>query len=98
VAYTLAITNTGLITDSFNVAVSPGSAFINTVEPATISNLVPQASALVTLTVTLPLAASPGTRETATVTVTSSGDPTQQATALISTTVAYMLRLLLVMR
>jgi thermitase len=98
VAYTLAITNTGLITDSFNVAVSPGSVFSNTVEPAIISDLVPQAGALVTLTVTLPPAAVPGTRETATVTVISSGDPTTQATATFSTTASYQLRLLLLLR
>jgi thermitase len=98
VTYTLAITNSGVITDSFTLAVSPGLTFSNAVEPAAIGSLAPDASAPAIITVTIPPDAARGTRETAIVTVTSSGDAAQQATAIFTTTVAYRLLLLLVFR
>jgi uncharacterized membrane protein len=80
------------------VAVSPALAFTTTIEPASISNLRPWASAPVTLTVAIPPTAPEGTRETARVTVTSDSDPTLIVTATLTTTAAYTLLLLLMFR
>jgi thermitase len=98
VTYTLTVSNTGVLTDSFTVTVNSGSPFTNTVAPASISNLAPFANAPVTLTVAIPQGAASGTQDPALITVTSSGNGAQWATATITTTVPYTTILPLVFR
>ncbi len=98
VTYTLSVTNTGILTDSFTVTVSSGIAFANAVETASTGSLAPFASAPVTVTVTVVPLALPGTTETASVTITSGGDATQQAGASLKTVVPYAYRLIFLFR
>jgi thermitase len=98
ITYSLTVTNAAIISDSFTVTVSAGAPFTNTVSPALISALAPNASAPVTVTVTSPPGAARGSEDIAQVTVTSMVSPTLQASATLTTAVPYILRLLLVFR
>jgi hypothetical protein len=84
VTYTLMVTNTGNITDTFNVAVS-GNAW-TTNAPATVGPVAAGASATFQVTVTVPTNALAGASDTVTVTVTSQGDPTKSAQSSLTTT------------
>jgi subtilisin family serine protease len=98
VTYTLTVSNTGIFTDSFTVAISPGVEFTHTATPASITNLAPFATAPVTITAAIPHAVAQGTTEIASVTVTSDGDITQQAAATFTTVVPYMYILIYIFR
>jgi uncharacterized repeat protein (TIGR01451 family) len=84
VNYTLTLTNTGNISDTFGVVVS-GNTWPTTA-PATIGPLDPSASQAVTIAVTVPSSATGSSTDTATVTLTSQGDNTQSGITTLSTT------------
>jgi subtilisin family serine protease len=97
VTYTLMVTNTGNITDTFNVAVS-GNAW-TTNAPATVGPVAAGASATFQVTVTIPTGVTGADSDTATVTVTSRGDNSKTAQATLTTRrVLYRLFLPVVMR
>jgi hypothetical protein len=84
VAYTLTVSNTGQYQDDYTLSVSSGwTAQLSTL---TLTDLEPQASATVILSVTVPQGASGGDADTATVTVQSATDAavTDQAQATTS--------------
>ena len=85
VTYTLMVTNTSNgPADTFDVAVS-GETWTTTV-PAVVGPLDPGQSAMVDVSVAIPVSASGGDQDVATCTVTSQGDPTQSAQATMTTT------------
>ncbi len=84
VAYALQVTNTGNITDTFNVAVSGNSW--TTTAPGTVGPLAAGADVDMDVMVTIPESAAGGETDVATVTVTSQGDDTQWATSTLTTT------------
>ena len=85
VTYTLMVTNTSNgPADTFDVAVS-GETWTTTV-PAVVGPLDPGESAMVDVSVAIPVSASGGDQDVATCTVTSQGDPTQSAQATMTTT------------
>ena len=88
VTYTLMLTNTGNATDSFTLTVSAGITFTNNILPPFISNLAPNASARVTVTVSIP-SSLPGASvsDIAIVTAQSANDPAKTAVATLTTTV-----------
>jgi subtilisin-like proprotein convertase family protein len=94
ITYTLAVTNTGNINDTFSVAVS-GNAFA-TNAPANIGPLAPGASTTFDVAVTIPLTATNGTSDTAVVTLTSQGDGVTSATSTLTTGTSFKLNLPLV--
>ncbi|MGC9084415.1 MAG: DUF7507 domain-containing protein, partial [Anaerolineae bacterium] len=97
VTYTLTVTNTGNITDTFDVALS-GNAW-PTGAPTTVGPIAAGASATFQVTVTIPTGVTGANTDTATVTVTSQGDNTKQAQATLTTSrVLYRLFLPLVTR
>jgi len=97
VTYTLTITNTGNITDTFTVTVS-GNAW-TTVAPATVGPLAAGENTSFQVTVTIPTGLAGADTDTATVTVTSQGDNTKSAQAVLTTTrIPYRLFLPLVMK
>ncbi len=85
VSYTLDVTNTGNVTDSFSVNVS-GNLW-STSAPASVASLAAGATTQITVDVSIPTGASPGDSDTATVTLTSLGDAGQSAAASLTTTV-----------
>lgn len=85
VSYTLDVTNSGNVTDSFNVAVA-GNLWI-TNAPASIAALAAGATTQIAVDVSIPAGASPGDSDTATLTITSQGDAGQSAAASLTTTV-----------
>ena len=84
VNYTLHVTNTGNVPDTFTVAVA-GNAWTTTA-PATVGPLAPGASADLTVQVAIPAGASNGATDAATVTVTSQGDGTELDSSVLTTT------------
>ncbi len=89
VTYALAVSNTGVVTDSYTVTSSSGAIFTTTITPDFISDLAPATAAPVTVTVAISDTASRGASEVDTVTMTSQSLPGIQATAALTTTVPY---------
>jgi hypothetical protein len=83
VTHTLWMTNTGLATDTFNVAVS-GNGWATTV-PATAGPLGPGLSGSIAVAVTIPATAAGNAADVATVVATSQGDSSKSATATLTT-------------
>ena len=96
VTYTLAVTNTGNVSDIYTVLVS-GNAFGAT-SPSNVGPLGAGAATTFHVVVTIPPATLGGTLDTANVKVTSQGDPSKFANASLTTTVAYSVYLPLVLR
>jgi hypothetical protein len=85
VSYSLAITNTGSLSDTFTFSAS-GHAW-DVVVPAAVT-LAAEASAAVQLTVTVPAEALAGATDALVLTATSAGDPAVSASTAITTTAA----------
>jgi uncharacterized membrane protein len=85
VSYSLAITNTGSLSDTFTFSAS-GHAW-DVVVPAAVT-LAAEASAAVQLTVTVPAEALAGATDALVLTATSAGDPAVSASTVITTTAA----------
>jgi len=83
VTYTLQVTNTGNITDTFDVVIS-GHAWPTTA-PATVDTLAAEESANVIATVSIPANAVGGETEIAIITITSRGDDTRWAMVTLTT-------------
>lgn len=81
VTYTLTVTNTGNVNDTFDIAIT-GETFTTTA-PASVA-LAPGASTTFNVVVTIPSSASSG--DSATVTLTSQGNGSVSASATITTT------------
>ncbi len=86
VTYTLQVTNTGNVSDTFDVRAS-GGRWTTTLNPTTVGPLVAGDSADVVVTVAIPASAARGATDATTVTVTSRGDDTVTATSILTTTV-----------
>lgn len=86
ITYYHTVTNTGTGIDDINVSVD-ASGWANSINPATIMALAPNASAPVTVTVTIPGTALAGDMNVATVTAASGTDETVFETAVNTTTV-----------
>jgi carboxypeptidase T len=84
VTHTLRVTNTGNLTDTFDVAVS-GNAWA-TSAASRVGPLAASVSAPVNVVVTVPASALAGTKDAARITLTSRGDPSQSAGAVLTTT------------
>jgi len=85
ITYTLTLTNTGVLADSYTLTV--GGHTWDTVVDLPTSPLPAGDSAAVTVTVTIPADAPYGDSETVQVTLTSQGDPTQSATSSLTSAV-----------
>lgn len=85
VTYTLQVTNTGNVGDSYMVTVD---AVWTTTAPALLGPLASGVTETFEVTVTIPEDASPGDMGVAGVTLTSQGDPTQTAAATLTTSVS----------
>lgn len=83
--YTLALTNTGNGFDSFNLSVS-GSVWPTTLTPTTLGPLAAGASALVNLTLTIPLTATHNQTNILTVTAASQGNGSVSTSSVLTTT------------
>ena len=86
VTYTLHLTNTGALSDIFDVVVG-GNSWPTVVSPSTVVPLPAGVDASIEVTVTVPTGATAGNRDTAIVTIISRGDRSQSATANLNTTV-----------
>ncbi|PDV97216.1 hypothetical protein A9Q02_04735 [Candidatus Chloroploca asiatica] len=82
VTYTLALTNTGNLTDSVSLSAA-GNTWPVTVPP-TVTLAAGEGTALV-LTVTIPVTATGGMTDTVTITATSSGNPDTTAQSILTT-------------
>jgi putative Ca2+/H+ antiporter (TMEM165/GDT1 family) len=96
VTHTLRMTNTGNITDVFDVSTS-GNIWSTTVPPP-VGALAAGASANVVVTVSIPATAMGGHTDVATITATSQGDDTKSATATLMTTARHTLFLPLIQK
>jgi hypothetical protein len=85
VTYTLQVTNTGNVSDAFDVHAS-GYRWATALNPTTVEPLTAGRSADVVVTVTIPTSAAGEATDVATVTVTSQGDDTVTATSILTTT------------
>ncbi|MBK9049926.1 MAG: right-handed parallel beta-helix repeat-containing protein [Chloroflexi bacterium] len=86
VVYTHRITNTGNAADFFSFNITSSQGWDVLYDP-TFASLAAGESAPVTITVSVPAAATPGTVDVTTIFATSSNDPTVQDTATDTTTV-----------
>jgi uncharacterized membrane protein len=84
VAYTLRVTNTGNVADTFNVAAG-GNAWTIAVTPI-LGPLAASAGADLEVNVRVPAAAVAGAKDTAGVTLTSQGDPVRSSSTMLTTT------------
>jgi glucose/arabinose dehydrogenase len=84
VTYTLQVTNTGDVSDTFDVAASRHTW--PTTAPASVGPLVAGDGTTVDVTVDIPPSAAGGITDTATITVASQGDSSQVATVTLTTT------------
>ncbi len=85
VSYTLTVTNTGNVSDSFTLGVS-GAAWTTGVAPTTVGPLAAGATADVTVTVSIPAGAAGGATDAATITATSVGDGAVSDSSVLTTT------------
>jgi hypothetical protein len=88
VTYRAAITNTGNVSDSFDITIS-GNAWTTTA-PVTIGPLVPGESSVVDIDVAIPPDAEGGATDSSTMTLTSQGDPSESASVVMTTTAIYL--------
>jgi uncharacterized membrane protein len=84
VTYTLQVTNTGNVADTFNLS-RAGNAWPTDVTPLSV-NLPPTGTAPITVTVTIPPGAQPGGSDTVSVTATSQSSSTVSARSILTTT------------
>ncbi len=84
VTYTLQITNTGLNSDTFDIAVTGNNW--TTTTPVQLGPLAAGASDNFDVTVTIPASVADGATDTATIIVTSQADGAQSTTATLTTT------------
>jgi subtilisin family serine protease len=97
ITYTLQITNIGLVSDTFDIAVAGNNW--TTTTPAQLGPLAAGASVDVDVAVAIPASAAAGATDTATIIVTSQGDNSQSAMATLTTkTPAYRLFLPLIVK
>lgn len=86
VTYTLTLTNTGNLTDTYNVTIS-GAAFTTSAAPSVVGPLAANATATFMVSVQIPASATGGATDVATITGRSQGDNSRSATATLTTTV-----------
>jgi hypothetical protein len=89
ITYTLQVTNTGQVSDSFNVYVSSNEWL--TTAPETVGPLAVAESALVEVMVMIPSNAAVGKMDTATITIASGGDNSQTRTTKLNTVSGHLL-------
>jgi hypothetical protein len=89
ITYTLTLTNTGNVTDSYTMTVG-STTYTTTVTPTIISTLASGANRTVTATVQIPSNASGGASASVIITATSQGDVSQRASSTLTTTVNTM--------
>jgi hypothetical protein len=89
VRYTLYMTNTGGLADTFNLGLSGGS-WSAAIDGPTSVPLAAGASAAVVVEVSVPSGAAVGSDDTVTLTATSQGDTSKSATADLTTTSGYL--------
>lgn len=87
VTYTLGVTNTSILSDTFTVTISDNTW--PAIAPPTLGPLDGGAFAQTIVTVSIPLTATPGTTDTATVTLTSQGDNNKSAATTLTTSAGY---------
>ncbi len=86
VAYTLTLTNTGNVTDTYDVAIS-GAVFTTLAAPPVVGPLAPNATSTFVVSVQIPASATGGATDVATITARSQGDNSRSANATLTTTV-----------
>ena len=86
VIYSLTITNTGNLSDSFTLAAT-GQAWSTALSAAQVS-LAPAASTVFTVTVTIPSGAANNASDTVSITAASQNDASQSSSAVLTTTVS----------
>lgn len=86
VTYTLTLTNTGNVTDTYSVTIA-GAVFTTTATLPTVGPLAPNQGRTFVVSVQIPPGAIVGTMDNATVTVRSQGNNSQSAAATLTTTV-----------
>ncbi len=84
--YTLTVTNTGNLADTFDIGVLVSGSPWATSAPAAVGPLAPGASGTFAVQVTVPLAAVDGEQSQATVSVTSQGNSSATASAVLTST------------
>jgi hypothetical protein len=84
VAYSLRVTNTGNITDTFDVSVA-GNAW-TTIAASRVGPLAAGVGAPLSVSVSVPVTALAGAKDTADITLTSQGNPSQSSTSVLTTT------------
>ena len=87
IAYSLSLTQTGLLTDTYSLSVA-GNAWPVAV-PETLGPMPPGATANFSVTVTVPAGAANGSHDVVSLTVTSAGDPARHHTLTLDTMVLY---------
>ena len=87
VSYTLQLTNTGNVSDTFDLVAS-GNTWTTTV-PSSVGPVTPGSRTDLTVTVNIPATAVGGATNTAIVTATSRADHTRSATATLTTTASF---------
>lgn len=86
VTYTLTLTNTGNVTDTYSVTIA-GAVFTTTATLPTVGPFAPNQGGTFVVSVQIPPSAIVGTMDNATVTVRSQGNNSQSAAATLTTTV-----------
>ncbi len=84
VTYTLRVTNTGNIVDTFDVAAA-GNAW-TTMLPSTVGLLAAGAGTNLSVDVSVPVAATSGAKDRVGITLTSQGDPARSSSSVLTTT------------